>query len=162
MAILYSLSRKNPHFGKEKAKGKLYAVARHNGVMNETEFSRKVSRTARCFDEFTVREVMHAVAVCLRKQLLEGYRVETGLLGDFYTVINSEGAEEEKNFASSHIKDVKVNWAPGKDFKSLKREAKLKRVMPCKAQREGKQANTREKDAETATMASAEKQLPPK
>ncbi len=138
MAILYSLSKKKPHFGKEKAEGKFYAVAQHNGVVKEREFARRVSRMARGYDEYTVWGVMQAMAECLRKQLLEGYRVEAGPLGDFYTVINGTGSENEKNFARSCIKDVRVNWAPGKEFRNLKKDAKFKRVITRKMQTEGK------------------------
>ncbi len=143
MAILYSLSKKNPHFGKEKAEGKFYAVAQHNGVVREMEFAKKVSRMARGYDEYTVYGVMQAMAKCLRKQLLDGYRVEAGPLGDFYTVINGSGSENEKNFARSCIKDVKVNWAPGKEFKNLMQDAKFKRVITRKAQTEGKRSASR-------------------
>ncbi len=144
MAISYSLSRKNPHFGKEKAEGKFYAVAQHNGVVSGMEFARKVSRMARGFDEYMVYGVMQAMAKCLRRQLLDGYRVEAGPLGYFYTVINGEGSENDKNFARSCIKDVRVNWAPGKDFKSLMRDAKFKRVTTRKAQAAGRRAAKRE------------------
>ncbi len=150
MSILYSLSKKNPHFGKEKAEGKFYAVAQQVEEMKTMEFAKKVSRMARGYDEYTVYGVMEAMAKCLRKQLLEGYRVEVGPLGDFYTVINSEGSKKEKNFARNSIKDVKVNWAPGKQFKSLMADAKFRRVTPRKEQPRGKAATIRaqkERDA---------------
>ncbi len=136
MAISYSLSKKIIPRGEDS--GKLYATAQHNGVVKEREFARRVSRMARGYDEYTVWGVMQAMAECLRKQLLEGYRVETGPLGDFYTVINGTGSENEKNFARSCIKDVRVNWAPGKEFKNLKKDAKFKRVITRKMQTEGK------------------------
>ncbi len=141
MAISYSLSKKRMTFGKES--GKLYATAQHNGVVKEMEFAKKVSRMARGYDEYTVYGVMEAMAKCLRKQLLEGYRVEAGPLGDFYTVINGEGSMNEKNFARSCIKDVRVNWAPGKEFKNLMKDAKFKRVITRKAQTEGKKRAAR-------------------
>ncbi len=142
MSINYSLSVKNPPLDKDKEHKKMYAIAQHAGVLDADHFIDKVCKRFRSCDEAQVRAVLYAVTETLRRMMLDGYRVEAGPLGDFYTVIHSRGSQNRANFARSNIKDVTVNFTPGKRLSGLMREAKFKQVMPkgqfIKARREMK------------------------
>ncbi len=141
MAIRYSLAEKKSNFSKESQKGKFYAVAQHNGVLSEAEFAKRVSQMCHTLDPATVRSVLAVVAECLRLQLLEGLLVRTGALGDFYTVIKGTGSTNTANFARSNIKDVQVNWRPGKPLRNLMGKAKFHLADPRRVQAEAKRLN---------------------
>ncbi|WP_320113679.1 HU family DNA-binding protein [Draconibacterium orientale] len=51
------------------------------------------------------------------KYLLDGQTVSLGDLGSFRLTLSSEGAEQEKNFKSNMIKNVKIIFTPGKMLK---------------------------------------------
>ncbi len=147
MAIKYSLSGKRPHLGREKAEGKYYAVAQHDGVLETDEFVKRVCRQFRSLDAVEVHAVLTAVAECLRRQLLDGKRVHVEPLGDFYTVINGTGSTSTANFARSNIKDVKVNWTPGECLSNLKKDATFKLVEMRKTQAASKRRDKQEVQA---------------
>ncbi len=144
MAIKYSLSQKKNQINSDKQEGKLYAVAQHDGVLETEEFTRRVCRQFRSLDPVQVNAVLTAVAECLRKQLLDGKRVHVEPLGDFYTVINGTGSANTANFARSNIKDVRVNWVPGRALSGLKKDAKFKLVEMRKTQVASKRRDKQE------------------
>ncbi len=153
MSINYSLSVKNPPLDKDKEHKKMYAIAQHAGVLDADKFIDKVCKRYRSYDEGEVYGVLYAVTETLRRMLLDGYRVEAGPLGDFYTVIHSRGSQNRANFARSNIKDVTVNFTPGKRLSDLMREAKFKQVMPkgkfIKAKREVQKKSRADFEAES-------------
>ncbi|MCD8303171.1 MAG: hypothetical protein LUC44_09185 [Prevotellaceae bacterium] len=153
MAILYSLSRKKMPFDDEKS-GKIYATAQNSGVVKTEALAREVAQMSCMIDKYSVLTVIDLLAKCIRMRLLDGKRVELGELGDFYTVLKSEGSDQEKNYAESKIKDVRVKWEPGKHFCDLMCHAKFHRVTTRKSQHltkiRDKQAVQEELDAANA------------
>ncbi len=141
MAIRYSLVRKKPFLGREKAEGKFYAVAQHDGVLRTEEFTKTVCNMYHSLDPTIVQSVLTAATECLRKQLLNGKRVRMEPLGDFYMVINGTGSENTANFARSNIKDVRVKWVPGKPLRNLMSKAKFHLADPRRVQAEAKRLN---------------------
>ena len=55
------------------------------------------------------------------RMLKEGYRVELDDLGIIYLTLGCEGAESRETFnPDKHIKEVRVNWAPGEAFENIR------------------------------------------
>ncbi len=152
MSINYSLSVKNPPLDKDKEHKKMYAIAQHAGVIDANHFIDTVCKRFRSYNEGEVYGLLYAVTETLRRMLLDGYRVEAGPLGDFYTVIHSRGSQNRANFARSNIKDVTVNFTPGKRLSDLMQEAKFRKVMPkgalLKAKREVQKKSRADYEAE--------------
>ncbi len=136
MPILYSLSIKKMPFGNKS--GLIYATAHHRGIVKCEDLAAEIAKMSQSVDKYTAMAVIDLLAQCIRRRLLDGYRVEAGALGDFYAVLKCDGADEEKNYAESKIKDVRVKWAPGKLFTDLMRAAKFRRAITRKATDEGK------------------------
>ncbi len=153
MAINYSLSKKNLHLDKDNGDGKLYATAQHNGVVKTEEFVRKMCQACGTLDPGTVQSVLTTLADCMRRELLNGYRVEAGPLGDFYAVINGTGSTKRANFARSNIKDVKVNWAPGKNLRNLMKDAKFRLVKTRQVQKDAVRRDKKEISEKQAAQA---------
>ncbi len=139
MPIKYSLNERKTPAGQNKVEGKLYAMARHNGVLSAKEFTERMCRRYRSLDPVQVQAVLEAVAKFLRTELLEGYRVQLEPLGTFSVSLESCGSTTSKNFARTNIKDVKVNWRPAKDLRDLKKDAKFRLVEPLKTQQQALQ-----------------------
>ncbi len=155
MAISYSISEKKSNFSRERRDGKLYATAQNNGVVKTDEFVRKMCQACGTLDPGTVQSVLTTLTDCMRRELLNGYRVEAGPLGDFYAVINGTGSTKRANFARSNIKDVKVNWAPGKNLRNLMKDAKFRLVKTRQVQKDSVRRDKqeiREKQAVRANM----------
>ncbi len=154
--INYSLTRKKSNFSKESQEGKWYATAQYTEVQSIEGFIRKVCHRFHSMDAGQVMSVLHAVTETLYHEMLEGRRVEVEPLGEFYPVINGVGAKSRANFARANIKDVKVNWVPGKRLSQLKREAKFKLTSTRKVQEEAKRKSRKcvqmDIDAYNATM----------
>ena len=66
--------------------------------------------------------------------LLEGKKVRLGDLGDFSVLLTSKGAEDADKFTAQNITDVKVQWEPGQQFKTLRDEAEFNLVASRSAQ----------------------------
>ncbi len=59
--------------------------------------------------------------IVITRMLKEGYRVELDDLGVFYLTLGCEGAESRETFnPDKHIKEVRVNWAPGEAFENIR------------------------------------------
>ena len=70
----------------------------------------------------------------MREMLLEGKKVRLGDLGDFSILLTSKGAEDADKFTAQNITDVKVQWEPGQQFKTLRDEAEFNLVASRSAQ----------------------------
>ena len=63
--------------------------------------------------------------------LLEGKKVR---LGDFSVLLSSKGAEDADKFTAQNITDVKAQWEPGQQFKTLRDDAEFNLVASRSAQ----------------------------
>ena len=66
--------------------------------------------------------------------LLEGKKIRLGDLGDFSILLTSKGAEDADKFTAQNITDVKVQWEPGQQFKTLRDDAEFNLVASRSAQ----------------------------
>ncbi len=62
------------------------------------------------------------------KYLLDGQLVSLGELGSFRLTLSSEGAEQEKDFKSNMIKNVKIIFTPGKMLKDEVAKARFEKA----------------------------------
>ena len=68
--------------------------------------------------------------------LLDGKKIELGDLGAFYISLSSKGTLTAEEFNPNiHIKNVKVIWSPGSDFKNILGSASFNLVSNRRAQR---------------------------
>ena len=58
----------------------------------------------------------------------------SGDLGDFSVLLSSKGAEDPDKFTAQNITDVKVQWEPGQQFKTLRDDAEFNLVASRSAQ----------------------------
>ena len=62
------------------------------------------------------------------KYLLDGQLVSLGELGSFRLTLSSEGSEQEKDFKSNMIKNVKIIFTPGKMLKDEVAKARFEKA----------------------------------
>ena len=76
------------------------------------------------------------LAEATAKMLKEGYRVELDDLGTFYLTLGCKGAESRETFnPDKHIKEVRVNWAPGEAFKNIREDITFEETIDRRTER---------------------------
>jgi predicted histone-like DNA-binding protein len=110
-----------------KGSNKFYARAQSSG---EISFKKLCSRIS---DRSTVTkaDVMAALEGCIyiiKDALDEGKIVRLGDFGSFQLSLSSEGTVTEKEFNSSNITGVKIQFRPGKDIKELYKSLEFRKV----------------------------------
>ncbi|WP_321376023.1 HU family DNA-binding protein [uncultured Draconibacterium sp.] len=69
------------------------------------------------------------------KYLLDGQSVSLGELGSFRLTLSSEGAEQEADFNTSMIKNVKIVFTPGKMLKEEVAKARFEKIVYSQSDR---------------------------
>ena len=113
---------------------KAFAVAQYTEVMTIEKFSKHISTHGCVYSRADISAILYMAVDCMREQLLEGKKIRLGDLGDFYVTLSSKGADDANNFNSQNITDVKVQWEPGADFKTLVADAEFNLVASRSAQ----------------------------
>lgn len=133
--IDYSVSsRPNPR--DKEAAPKYYASPQVSENISLEKFARHISEHNSKYNRADVSAVLTQSVDCLREMLLEGKKIELGDLGSFYIGLNSKGALTAEKFTPEiHIKNVHVNWEPGKSFEELKDSVTWNLVASRKAQK---------------------------
>ena len=111
-----------------------YAIAQYSDVMTIEKFARHIATHGCVYSRADISAILYLAVDCMREQLLEGKKIRLGDLGDFSVSLTSKGAETADKFSSQNITDVKVQWEPGSEFKTLKSEAEFNLVASRKAQ----------------------------
>ena len=113
---------------------KAFAVAQYAEVMNIEKFAKHISTHGCVYSRADISAILYMAVDCMREQLLEGKKIRLGDLGDFYVSLSSKGAENANAFTAQNITDVKVQWEPGNDFKTLIDDAEFNLVASRAAQ----------------------------
>ena len=111
-----------------------FAVAQYADVMTIEKFARHISTHGCVYSRADISAILYMAVDCMREQLLEGKKIRLGDLGDFSVSLTSKGAESAEKFSAQNITDVKVQWEPGAEFKTLKSDAEFNLVASRKAQ----------------------------
>ena len=111
-----------------------YAIAQYSDVMTIEKFARHIATHGCVYSRADISAILYLAVDCMREQLLEGKKIRLGDLGDFSVSLTSKGAETADKFSAQNITDVKVQWEPGSEFKTLKSEAEFNLVASRKAQ----------------------------
>ena len=104
----------------EPEKGlKAYARAQLTEVLPFDKFIQHIANHNGVYTRGTVQGVITDMCECLVEQILNGKKVQLGVLGDFWVVLNSECTDSIADFTSKNIKAVNIQFTPGPDFENL-------------------------------------------
>lgn len=113
---------------------KVFAVAQYAEVMDLSKFSKHISTHGCVYGHADINAVLNIAVDHIREELLEGKKIRLGALGDFYITLSSNGVADASTFTAQNITDVKVQWEPGQQFKTLRDEAEFNLVASRSAQ----------------------------
>ena len=113
---------------------KAYANLQLTGNVNITELADHITEHNSVFSKGTIVGILTELGVCMRELILQGYKVDLGDIGTFAPSISSEGAVSLDKFSATNIKDMGVNFNPGKAFDNLRRDAEFEKTTTRKAQ----------------------------
>ena len=113
---------------------KAYGTAQVGEKLTFDDFCEHIAAHNTPFSEGAIKGIITDAVNCLREQMLNGNSVELGPLGSFRVELACEGARTTDEFNASNIKEVNVNWSPGKKFKNLRADATFQLVASRKAQ----------------------------
>ena len=131
--IQYSVAMmKNPM--SENDPKKAYANLQQTGVVDIDELADHINDHNSVFSKGTIIGILTELGVCMRELILQGYKVILGTLGTFAPGITCEGALSKEAFTAQNIKDMDVNYQPGKSFENLRRDAEFEKTTTRKAQ----------------------------
>ena len=113
---------------------KVFAVAQYSEVMDLSKFSKHISTHGCVYGHADINAVLNIAVDHIREELLEGKKIRLGALGDFYITLSSNGVADASTFTAQNITDVKVQWEPGQQFKTLRDDAEFNLVASRSAQ----------------------------
>ena len=131
---------------------KAYANLQLTGIVSTDELAEHITHHNSVFSKGTIIGILTELGVCMRELILQGYKV---ILATFAPGITSEGALTKEAFTAQLIKDMDVNYQPGKSFESLRQDAEFEKTTTRKAQAEALKAEN-----EIVTMVVMQKFLP--
>ena len=108
------VSRKDPR--DENSVAKFYALAISSGHADLRSIAEKISDRCTLTTVDTVA-VLEALVGLIPQELADGKIVQLGDFGTFRTTFRSEGAETEDEFTKLKIKETKVHFRQGLEFK---------------------------------------------
>ena len=131
--IEYSVYMTTNHLSKDEG-AKAYAAAQIREKLGTDKFVAHVARHNSVFSKGTIKGVLADVACCVREQLLNGNKVQLEGLGTFGFTINSQGAENVKDFTSANIKKINVIFTRTANWRTLSTTLSLaqRRVVWCR------------------------------
>ena len=116
MTLEYRLIQKvNPRDINEPKK--FYAKAVNRGKLSLRQLSKEIAdiSTVSIVDTTAVIE---SLILLIPKHITQGETVQLGDFGSFYVSLTSEGTEREEDFSSNKIKNIKIQFRPGKELKN--------------------------------------------
>ena len=137
--INYSIAIMSTKPGTHKAdirETKAYGVSQIHESLDINQFAKHITDHGCVYDRGDVAAILTKAVDCLREMMLAGNNVTLGELGSFRPELKTEGAVTTDEFTADNIKEVNVNWRPGKLFKDLRADATFKLVPNRKAQAE--------------------------
>ena len=111
-----------------------FAVSQYTDIMTIEKFAKHITSHGSVYSRADISAILYMAVDCMREMLLEGKKIRLGDLGDFSVLLTSKGAEDADKFTAQNITDVKVQWEPGQQFKTLRDEAEFNLVASRSAQ----------------------------
>ena len=116
MTLKYRLIQKvNPRNLNEPKK--FYAKAVNRGKLSLRQLSKEIADISTVSIVDTIA-VIESLILLVPKHITQGETVQLGDFGSFYISLKSEGTECEEDFTSSKIKNIKIQFRPGKELKN--------------------------------------------
>lgn len=119
----YSLvMRGNPRYPERGQK--VYASAQCTKTLSLNEFIDSIMQHGSSYSRGDYKAIISRVAEELAEKLRDGYRVDLEELGRFYPTLDCKGADSFEAFNPDvHIKEIRANWHPSKEFEHLRQQA---------------------------------------
>ena len=111
-----------------------FAISQYTDIMTIEKFAKHITSHGSVYSRADISAILYMAVDCMREMLLEGKKIRLGDLGDFSVLLSSKGAEDPDKFTAQNITDVKVQWEPGQQFKTLRDEAEFNLVASRSAQ----------------------------
>ena len=111
-----------------------FAISQYTDIMTIEKFAKHITSHGSVYTRADISAILYMAVDCMREMLLEGKKIRLGDLGDFSVLLSSKGAEDPDKFTAQNITDVKVQWEPGQQFKTLRDEAEFNLVASRSAQ----------------------------
>ena len=111
-----------------------FAISQYTDIMTIEKFAKHITSHGSVYSRADISAILYIAVDCMREMLLEGKKIRLGDLGDFSLLLTSKGAEDADKFTAQNITDVKVQWEPGQQFKTLRDEAEFNLVASRSAQ----------------------------
>ena len=111
-----------------------FAVSQYTDIMTIEKFAKHITSHGSVYSRADISAILYMAVDCMREMLLEGKKIRLGELGDFSVLLSSKGAEDADKFTAQNITDVKVQWEPGQQFKTLRDDAEFNLVASRSAQ----------------------------
>ena len=111
-----------------------FAVSQYTDIMTIEKFAKHITSHGSVYSRADISAILYMAVDCMREMLLEGKKIRLGDLGDFSVLLSSKGAEDPDKFTAQNITDVKVQWEPGQQFKTLRDDAEFNLVASRSAQ----------------------------
>ena len=105
-----------------------YARAQMTELMTFDKFIQHIADHNGVYTRGTVQGVVTDMCECLVEQLLNGKKVQLGVLGNFWVTLNSECTDTIAEFTAKNIKAVNILFTPGPDFENLIGRAEFNQV----------------------------------
>ena len=106
----------------------------YTDIMTIEKFAKHITSHGSVYSRADISAILYMAVDCMREMLLEGKKIRLGDLGDFSVLLSSKGAEDADKFTAQNITDVKVQWEPGQQFKTLRDETEFNLVASRSAQ----------------------------
>ena len=111
-----------------------FAISQYTDIMTIEKFAKHITSHGSVYSRADISAILYMAVDCMREMLLEGKKIRLGDLGDFSVLLSSKGAEDPDKFTAQNITDVKVQWEPGQQLKTLRDEAEFNLVASRSAQ----------------------------
>ena len=111
-----------------------FAVSQYTDIVTIEKFAKHITSHGSVYSRADISAILYMAVDCMREMLLEGKKIRLGDLGDFSVLLSSKGAEDADKFTAQNITDVKVQWEPGQQFKTLRDDAEFNLVASRSAQ----------------------------
>ena len=111
-----------------------FAISQYTDIMTIEKFAKHITSHGSVYSRADISAILYMAVDCMREMLLKGKKIRLGDLGDFSVLLSSKGAEDPDKFTAQNITDVKVQWEPGQQFKTLRDEAEFNLVASRSAQ----------------------------
>lgn len=116
---------------------KVYGRLQCDKTMSLEEVSEHMAAHNTPFSSGAIFGILKDLVGCMRHLLLDGNSIQLGDLGRFYLSIKTDGAASFEDFTTDNIKEVNLNFDPGKKFENMRQDAEFKQVISRAAQSEG-------------------------